>query len=149
MFSQTVEYALRAVVCLAHSGDVPLTTQQICARTQVPGSYLSKVLQSLGRAGLISATRGIGGGHVLSVPPAKLSVLQVVNAIEPMQRITHCPLGLETHGVHLCPLHARLDRVFANAEEALRKTSIAELLGDSSKAAGLCETPTTMSINKR
>jgi Rrf2 family protein len=147
MFSQTVEYALRAIVCLAQNEGLPLTTQQISVRTSVPGNYLSKVLQSLGRSGLISATRGIGGGHLLSVPPAELSVLRVVSAIEPIQRIKHCPLGLDVHGTHLCPLHARLDHVLAEAESALRKTTIAELLGNSTRTAGLCETPAATKTN--
>ncbi|HEX4055061.1 MAG TPA: Rrf2 family transcriptional regulator [Tepidisphaeraceae bacterium] len=139
MFSQTVEYALRAVVCLAQSDGNPLTTQQISALTRVPASYMSKVLQLLGRATLISATRGIGGGYVLSVRPAELSVLQVVNAIDPLKRISTCPLGLPSHGAHLCPLHARLDRVLADAEESFRSTTIAELLIDRSRSTPLCE----------
>lgn len=149
MFSQTVEYALRAVVCLAQNEHEPLTTQQISARTQVPLSYLSKVLQSLGRAGVISATRGIGGGYLLSVPPPELSVLQVVNAIEPIQRIKHCPLGLEAHGKRLCPLHARLDHVLAEAQESLEKTTIAELIDQSPRNAGLCEVPVPLKVKSK
>lgn len=139
MFSQTVEYALRAVVCLAQADGNPLTTQQVSALTRVPASYLSKVLQLLGRAKLISATRGIGGGYVLSVRPAEISVLQVVNAIDPLKRISTCPLGLPFHSTHLCPLHARLDRVLADAEESFRSTTIAELLIDRSRSTPLCE----------
>ena len=138
MFSQTVEYALRAVVCLAQN-EVPLTALQIATRTQVPASYTSKVLQSLGRAGLISATRGIGGGYILSIPPEELSILRVVNAIDPLKRIRNCPLGLSTHGTNLCPLHARLDKVMADAEQAFRSTTVAELLTGPSHATPLCE----------
>jgi DNA-binding IscR family transcriptional regulator len=54
MFSQTAEYALRAVVALADSGGQPLTTQQISTVTQVPPDYLAKVMQALGRSGLVS-----------------------------------------------------------------------------------------------
>ena len=49
MFSQTAEYALRAVVSLADSDGRPLTTQQLAETTQVPLDYLSKVMQALGR----------------------------------------------------------------------------------------------------
>ena len=48
MFSQTVEYALRAVVHLADQAPSPRTTDQIAAATRVPKAYLSKVLQGLG-----------------------------------------------------------------------------------------------------
>jgi Rrf2 family protein len=139
MFSQTLEYALRAVVCLAQSDPKPLTTHQIAQSTRVRESYLSKVLQLLGKADLISATRGAGGGYVLSVPPAELSILQVANAIDPLKRITQCPLGLKSHGANLCPLHRRLDRVIADAEEAFRKTFVSELINPADGSSPLCE----------
>jgi Rrf2 family protein len=139
MFSQTVEYALRAVVCLAQDDPKPLTTQRIAERTQVTPSYLSKVLQSLVRANLIAATRGAGGGYVLSVRTSELTILQVVNAIDPLKRITTCPLGLKSHGANLCPLHRRLDRVIADAEDAFRRTTIAELIDPSHEQSPLCE----------
>ena len=51
MLSQTVEYALRAAVCLADNPQVPKTTGDIARMTRVPTAYLSKVLQGLTRAG--------------------------------------------------------------------------------------------------
>ncbi len=139
MFSQTLEYALRAVVCLAQNDPKALTTRQIAEAARVRPSYLSKVLQSLGKARLIAATRGAGGGYVLSVRPSELSILQVVSAIDPLKRITTCPLGLKSHGANLCPLHRRLDRVIADAEDAFRKTSIAELIVNPGGSTPLCE----------
>lgn len=47
MLSQTVEYALRAVVHLASESPSCQTTEQIAERTLVPKAYLSKVLQGL------------------------------------------------------------------------------------------------------
>ena len=62
IISRTAEYALRAVVHLAaaEGETVSQTVGQIAAGTQVPLGYLSKVLQSLSRAGLIVSQRGLG-----------------------------------------------------------------------------------------
>src|SRR5690606_18982460 len=109
MISQTVEYALRAAVFLASESDAARTTGEIAQRTRVPPAYLSKVLQSLSRAGIVHSQRGIGGGFTLALDARKLTILEVVNAVDPIQRIRECPLGLESHGVRLCPLHRRLD----------------------------------------
>src|SRR4029077_6761092 len=98
------------------------TTDQVAKATRVPRAYLSKVLQSLGRAGLVRSQRGIGGGMTLAKPAADLPSLEVVNAVEPIQRIRTCPLGLAAHGVHLCPLHRRLDNALALFEDAFQKT---------------------------
>jgi Rrf2 family protein len=90
--------------------------------------YLSKVLQQLVRAGLLSSLRGLGGGFSLARPPSELSVYDVVQAVDPVERIRECPLGLAGHKEHLCALHQRLDTVMGMVEGSFRSTSMAELL---------------------
>lgn len=58
MISQTTEYALRAVVWLALTPDVQQGTKKISEAIQVPSGYLSKVLQKLTRAGLVTSSPG-------------------------------------------------------------------------------------------
>ena len=130
MLSQTVEYALRAVVCLAGAPEGRLTTPQIAAETQVPPGYLSKLLQALGRAGVVASQRGLGGGFTLGRPAEELSVLDVVNAVDPLRRIAACPLGKREHQLHLCPLHRRLDAAIASVEAAFAATTIAEIIAE-------------------
>lgn len=142
MFSQTVEYALRAVVHLADQAPSPRTTAQIAAATLVPKAYLSKVIQGLCRANVVRSKRGINGGIALVKSPSELTILDVVNAVEPMARIRQCPLGLKTHGVRLCPLHKRMDQAVAMVEAAFRRTTLAELLAEPTDSHPLCELPT-------
>jgi Rrf2 family nitric oxide-sensitive transcriptional repressor len=141
MFSQTVEYALRAVVHLADASPSPRTTEQIAAATLVPKAYLSKVIQGLCRARIVQSKRGIGGGIALVKSPSKLTILDVVNAVEPIARIRQCPLGLKTHGLRLCPLHKRMDSALAMVEAAFRDTTLAEVLAEPSSSHPLCELP--------
>lgn len=140
MISQTAEYALRAVAYLASHPDEPATTQQIADVTHVPMPYLSKVLQSLVRAGLLQSRRGVGGGVTLLHSPEHLSVYDVVQAVDPLQRITTCPLGLAAHGTHLCPLHRRLDDACVHVEQAFRQSTIADLLREPTTSIPLCPT---------
>ncbi len=130
MLSQTVEYALRAVVYLASVSPDAQTTGEIASATQVPNAYLSKVLQGLRHEGILRSQRGIGGGISLVATPDELTILDVVNAVEPLGRIKECPLGLEAHGDFLCPLHRRMDDAIQVMEEAFRSTTLAEVLSD-------------------
>jgi Rrf2 family transcriptional regulator, nitric oxide-sensitive transcriptional repressor len=141
VFSQTVEYSLRAMIHLANESPEAQTTDQIAAATRVPRAYLSKVLQSLGRAGLVHSQRGLGGGVTLTKSPEELTILEVVNAVEPIQRIRTCPLGLAAHGVHLCPLHRRMDNALATVEEALGSSTLAEVLAEPTRSKPLCPFP--------
>ena len=139
MISQTVEYALRAVVTIAQHDGQPCTAHQISAITRVPAPYLSKLMQGLVRAGITSSQRGIHGGFLLAREPAELTIWEIIDAVEPMQRIRKCPLGIEAHGGTLCPLHRKLDNAMATIEESFRSTTVAELLSQPGNVTPLCE----------
>ncbi len=140
MISQTAEYALRSVVYLGSQVGQPVTTQRIAAATGVPAGYLSKVLQALGRAGLVNAQRGLKGGYALARPLGELTVLDVINAVDPLERIIRCPLGSAAHHGNLCSLHRRLDQAIERAESLYRETTIEQLLVEQGMNAGpLCD----------
>jgi Rrf2 family transcriptional regulator, nitric oxide-sensitive transcriptional repressor len=143
MISQTAEYALRSVVCLASQPQTALTTVQIAKITKVPGSYLSKVLQALGKAKIVRSQRGLHGGFSLARPAEELSLLDVINAVDPIQHIDRCPLNLDQHGSNLCPLHNRLNDSIRMIEKAYRDSTIGDLLKESTGSKPLCETPET------
>jgi Rrf2 family nitric oxide-sensitive transcriptional repressor len=141
MFSQTVEYSLRAVCHLAQNSPAAQTTDQIAKATKVPAAYLSKVLQSLRRSGIVHSQRGVNGGMSLVKAPAEITILEVVNSVDPIQRINHCPLKLAAHGTTLCPLHRRLDNALGMVEEAFGATTLAEVLADPNPSIPLCDFP--------
>ena len=138
MLSKTAEYALRAVVWLATNVDQREAADALAERTKVPRRYLNKVLQELVQAGLVTSQSGPGGGYALAVSPEKVTILDVVNAVSPLERIRHCPLGLPSH-TRLCPLHKELDRVYAETEKALDQVTVDRLLKSTSIILPLCD----------
>ena len=148
MISQTVEYALRAIVTIAQHDGQLCTARKIAEITQVPPAYLSKLMQGLVRGGLVHSQRGLHGGFVLTCKPAELTILDVVEIVDPIKRIRHCPLDLQSHGTNLCPLHGRLDRVMKMTEEVLGETTIAEMLAHSGSVTPLCEAKNTVQLGK-
>ncbi|MFN4244364.1 MAG: RrF2 family transcriptional regulator [Tepidisphaerales bacterium] len=147
--SQTAEYALRAVVFLAEHRGEAQTTQQIAEGCRVPAGYLSKVLQPLARAGVVSAQRGLGGGYVLEHDPGTLTLLDVVSAVESIQRFRTCPArnpahvgawaGAGTTAGGVCGLHRALDGVMAGVEKALASVTVGSLVGPGASMRPLCE----------
>ena len=145
MFSQTAEYALRACVYLAMRPDEALTTQQISEKTRVPSAYLSKVLQSLVRAGLVHSQRGFGGGFQLTNACGEVTILEIVNAVDPICRIETCPLGLESHGRNLCPLHKKMDDALRSIQEAFGTTTLEQVIHPPAGAGKVVSVPLTNS----
>ncbi len=139
MISPTAEYALRAIVALGQGDGDAMVTRKIAEITKVPPGYLSKVLQTLGKSGLVRSRRGLGGGFVLAKPPGEMTVLDVVNAVDPIKRIDCCPLDLQAHGQNLCSLHKRLDAATALIERAFAETTVADVLADTGRCAPLCQ----------
>ncbi|MDX2148175.1 MAG: Rrf2 family transcriptional regulator [Planctomycetota bacterium] len=128
MLSQTVEYALRAMAYLATlAPDDACNSEAIANRTHVPRGYLSKVLRDLVVAQLIHSQRGPSGGFTLARKAQSISLLEIVNAVDPIQRVTRCPLGNSSH-LKLCPLHRRLDNAIGLIEDEFARTSLAEVL---------------------
>ena len=138
MLSKTAEYALRAVVWLAREADQTESADLLAEKTKVPRRYLHKVLQDLVRAKLVRSQSGPGGGYAFACAPEKVTILDVVNAVAPLERIRHCPLGLPSH-TRLCPLHKELDGVYAAAEKSLARVTIAQLLRSTSSIVPLCD----------
>jgi len=138
MISQTAEYALRAIVHLAQTHPRPQTAAAIAERTRVPVPYLSKVMQSLARAGFVSSQRGLHGGFTLVRRAATFSVLDVISAVEPLHHIQRCPLDLAGHDDHLCMLHSCLEKAMQQMEEVYAGTSIEKLLDVQDGIRTLC-----------
>ncbi|MBZ0273322.1 Rrf2 family transcriptional regulator [bacterium] len=141
MLSKTAEYALRAVVHLAQHGGESQTARVIADATHVPPDYISKILKSLARAGVVNSRRGPNGGFTLARPAREINVLSVVNAIDPIERILSCPLGLPTHKARLCRLHQMLDDAIAAIEKTFAEATIEDFMHTTDKAGRRCPFP--------
>jgi Rrf2 family transcriptional regulator, nitric oxide-sensitive transcriptional repressor len=141
MFSSTAEYALRATVYLAMHPGERANSREIAEQTRAPAGYVSKVLQDLAGAGIVVSQRGPNGGFWLARPAEKITVLEVVNAVDPIRRITECPLKIPSHGTTLCRLHRKLDDAIAMIEKTLGGSSLAEMC-EPAKAGGRLIYPT-------
>lgn len=138
MISKTAEYALRAVACMGSQPDRAVSANTLAELTKVPRRYLTRVLQDLCAAGMVQSRPGPGGGYELAQSPANVTILDIVNTVDPIQRIKECPLGLKSH-TKLCPLHAELDCAYAATEKAFAKVTIQDLVSSTSPIIPLCE----------
>lgn len=124
MLSSTTEYALRIMIHLTEADGEQHTSDEISIATKVPSDYTVKVLQWLGKEGLVFGQRGRRGGFRLDCDPAKTTLLDVVNVIDPLERIVECPLGRDAHKNSLCPLHKCIDDVIVLLQDQLGRMTL-------------------------
>jgi len=89
--SKKTDYALMAVQYMASKGtERVVNTKEIAEEYNIPVELLAKVLQKLGKKGLIVSQNGPKGGYLLTKSPDSISVLSIIQAIEGQVGITEC-----------------------------------------------------------
>lgn len=146
MFSQTAEYALRAMSCLAIREGDRVSSGTLAKETKVPPDYLAKVLQLLAKANLVVGRRGVGGGYSLAKSADQIRLLDVINSVEKIERITKCPLGLPNHGHNLCPLHRKMDEAAKALIDLFDDVTVADIIGVTGANVPLCNDEQTAKL---
>jgi Rrf2 family protein len=116
--SRKADYAIRAALALGRRGDRGLLSGAAIAETaSIPGPFAARVLGSLVRAGVVASKEGAGGGYRLARPPAAISLLDVIEAVEGRLQSTRCVLrGMACSPSNPCSVHPG----WAAAQEAMR-----------------------------
>jgi len=92
--SQTAEYALRAALHLAeHGRESALPVGEIADTLSVPKNYLAKILHQLGKAGVLTSTRGPGGGFRLAMAADQVTLAEIVSPVDATNDERRCLLG--------------------------------------------------------
>lgn len=127
------------MILLTEANGAPTTCAKLSQGGRVPQQYASKVLNQLRRGGMVKGQRGRYGGFVIGCDSSSTTLLDVVNVIEPLQRITQCPLGRSEHSEKLCPLHSQIDAAIASLESSLGQLTLRQLV-DQADDLPLCRT---------
>jgi Rrf2 family protein len=134
--TRAADYAVRVMVHLAGvpAGD-RVTRMALAEQGDVPEAFLSKVLQSLTRAGLIVSHRGASGGYSLGGAGGAITLLEVVEALEGPIQLNVCvgPHSNCNRSVW-CPVHPVWERAQEALTSVLRSVTIASLAAESPAA---------------
>jgi Rrf2 family protein len=123
--SRRTDYGVRVILDLAslpQNGRV--STQEIANRQNIPSPFLAKIVSQLSLSGLVTTYRGAGGGVSLARPPAEISLLQVIEALEGPVRLNRCaiqPSLCPRDG--FCPIHSTWAQAQAELTSLLEATT--------------------------
>ena len=131
MLSTTADYALRALLFLGRRyGEGPVRADEIADAIGAPQNYLSKTLNALAKAGLVTSNRGPSGGFALTGSPDTISLAQVIDCFDEPRPQTRCLLGNRPcNRDKPCAAHARWTAIRNQYRGTFTSTSLADLLG--------------------
>jgi len=129
MISHTAEYAIRAAVHLAENDEAaPLNVGELASALGAPRNYLSKILGSLAREGILTSARGPAGGFRLAVSSDRLRLSRIVGLFDPLPG-RRCLLGRpRCSEKNPCSAHHLWKGVAQQMDDFFRHTTVAQLL---------------------
>lgn len=120
-YSLTIAYAIQATVLVADQrSSTPISCGQIAHQGNMPERFLLRILSSLVAAKILKSTRGSDGGYTLGRPPGKITLLQIIDAVNPPEKDgfrqqTRNGAGMRT------AIDVQLDSAFSRATLAARR----------------------------
>jgi len=136
MLTQTADYALRALVYLAHDPeDGYHQTRDLAGHLNIPGNYLGKILQLMAHHRIVESQRGMHGGFRLARLPEQVRLFDVLSALDTVPADPACPLTTGGRQLELCGLHRRFAAMTRQYVDFLKNTTLGDLLLDQSMPA--------------
>lgn len=132
--SKLTDYATVVMTCLAENPGAIHSAVGLAERVRLELPTVSKVLKQLAQAGLVESFRGTRGGYRLARAPERITVADVVAAIEGPFGMTECSVhaGLCGHEPH-CGVRANWRRISDAIEQALRGVTLADMRAPASR----------------
>jgi len=131
--TRETDYAIRCVLYLSGKEEAVIRADEISRAMSVPKSFLSKILQKLTKAGVITSFRGVKGGFRLAKKPRQISLLDVIEAIEGPAAMNRCALDASSCNFSgTCTVHPVWVKLRKIVEDYLRKTDFRTLTSSSS-----------------
>lgn len=129
IYSKTCEHAIRALVYVAtrpHGELCPV--EEVVKAEGTPGPFTSKLLGDLVRAGVLTSSRGRGGGYAMARDPEDVSLFEIVSIVDGSDVVDRCAVGLDLCDEHApCPLHDRFQPLREAIRVYLESTTLAEM----------------------
>jgi len=129
LITRDTDYAIRALGCIAgHKGAI-VTVSVLAARLGLPGAYLRKILQILNREGILSSSKGRGGGFSLVIKPENITIFRIVEIFQgPFTLSEHRFRGSKCPEIKICSLRKKLDALETHTVKELKSITISEMI---------------------
>jgi FeS assembly SUF system regulator len=130
ILSKLADYGVIISSQLAAAGPMHLTAVHLAHDTRLPATTVAKVLKLLAKAGIVTAVRGATGGYRLARAPERISVAEIIAAIDGAFGLTECTSAIgPCDRLDFCPTRPHWRRINQAVEQALERVTLSEMAG--------------------
>ncbi len=129
MFSKSCEYAIKAMIFVAQKSkdEVRVGVKEVAKGIDAPEYFIAKILQDLGKKKLVNSVKGPNGGFYMDKFNLKVSIADIVKAIDGDGLYKDCVLGLKACSEkNPCPVHYEFKEIKKNFIKMIEDNTIAD-----------------------
>jgi Rrf2 family protein len=126
--SEAASIAIHSMVLIARSGKDNMNVVKLSELTGASKNHIAKVMQRLVKHNFVKSTRGPAGGFVLSVPPSKLSLLSIYEAVEGKMEVAECPFDNKICPFHKCLMNGIVHKLTDEIRDYFKDQKLSDML---------------------
>jgi Rrf2 family protein len=131
LLTRKTDYAIRAICYLSEYRDRVVPVGELVRHLRIPRAFLRKLMQSLGKNGVVRSCRGIAGGFSLKTDPGKIYLLDLIEIFQGPFSLNECVFKTALcPDRKRCPLKKKIDKIDKYVTYALGLITIKGLLRD-------------------
>lgn len=131
LITRQADYAIRIVIYLAKNYGKTLTATTISEKTNVPKSFLPRIVSTLSNRKIVITEKGKKGGVRLARPPEEITIYEVIEAIDGVPTMNICiDRDDACFYTDFCKMHQLWKELQSHIEEKLKNTTVADVIVD-------------------
>jgi Rrf2 family protein len=124
--TREADYAVRCILLLSKEPDRIISANEISKSMSIPRSFVAKILQRLSRKGIVKSTQGVSGGFRLAKKPARINLLEVIEAIQGPSAMSVCAIDKRICSLsRTCAVHPIWVELRKDVEKRLKRENFA------------------------
>ncbi|MDH7512019.1 MAG: Rrf2 family transcriptional regulator [Clostridiales bacterium] len=129
LINKDTDYAVKALLHIARNGGRRMSVAELAGELDIPYPFLRKTFQGLSRRGILTSSKGKGGGFELVLPPEKIYLTDLINIFHGPVELADCVFkDTICPDIKTCPLRKRILKLQKIFLAELRSITIASLL---------------------
>lgn len=129
LVTRNTDYAIRAIIYIAQAKKRVIPVEELTLALKIPQPFLRRLLQVLGKKGILKSHKGKGGGFILKAAPEKIRIIEIMRIFQGKVRLVDCMLKKQVcPNTGSCILGHKLKEIEKSVLRQLESITLVSLL---------------------